>query len=269
MKRLALVMVLALLCPFSQPCSTVHAQGNSWKKVRYNGGTISTKVDPDDWNNTLTVTSDVITFQLKDRQTITIAPSKVTSLSYGQEAHRRVGTMVALGILVAPVALFGLFHKTKKHYIGMDYETADGKRAGILLQGHKDNFRAILVALSGATGQPISVDPKDRKEIPTTVAVAEVSAPPEGKSASDKGEAKPAALGVVKLESTPPGADVEVDGRYVGNTPAQLKLTPGKHSIKVTAPGHKAWVRELDVLADSEVSLNAAMAADETPEAPK
>jgi len=36
-----------------------------------------------------------------------------SGLSYGQEAHRRVGTMIALGILFAPLALFGLFHKTR------------------------------------------------------------------------------------------------------------------------------------------------------------
>jgi hypothetical protein len=29
----------------------------------------------------------------------------VTGLSYGQEAHLRVGTMIALGVLVAPVVL--------------------------------------------------------------------------------------------------------------------------------------------------------------------
>ena len=38
-------------------------------------------------------------------------------------------------ILVAPVALFGLFHKTRLHFMGVQYKTADGKNAGLLLQG--------------------------------------------------------------------------------------------------------------------------------------
>src|SRR2546429_5146181 len=42
------------------------AQGNSWDKVRYNGGTLQTKVDPKDWGNHLGVTSDFITLKLKD-----------------------------------------------------------------------------------------------------------------------------------------------------------------------------------------------------------
>src|SRR5688572_15090632 len=107
-------VVLAITVP-----AYVQAQGNSWNKIRYNGGTLQTKVSPKDWNNKLTVASGAITFTLKDGQTLTIDPKNVTGLSYGQEAHRRVGTMVALGILLAPLALFGLFHKTRQHFIGV------------------------------------------------------------------------------------------------------------------------------------------------------
>ncbi len=102
MKLLRLVVALLLI-----PAVLGYAQGNTFK-VRYNGGTLQTKVDPKDWDNKLNVTSDIITLNLKDRQTLQIPTSSVTSLSYGQEAHRRVGTMIALGILVAPLALFGL-----------------------------------------------------------------------------------------------------------------------------------------------------------------
>src|SRR5437660_3799715 len=145
------------------------AQGNSFDKVRYNGGSVDSKVDPKDWNNHLTVTSDLITLALKDGKKVDIPAKSVTSLSYGQEAHRRVGTMVALAILVAPVALFGLFHKTRLHYIGIQYSTPDNKTAGILLQGDKDNYRAILVALQGVTGVPVAVGEKDREFIPVGV----------------------------------------------------------------------------------------------------
>jgi hypothetical protein len=58
---------------------------------------------------------------------------------------------------VAPVAFFGLFYKTRLHYIGIQYKTPDDKTAGILLQGDKDNYRAILVAVQGVTGVPVSV----------------------------------------------------------------------------------------------------------------
>ena len=80
-KFLALLVSCAMLCS---------AQGNIFTKVRYNGGSVATKVDPKDWGNRLTVTSDVITLELKGKaKTKLEIPSKsVTSLSYGQEAQR-------------------------------------------------------------------------------------------------------------------------------------------------------------------------------------
>ena len=55
---------------------------------------------------------------------------------------------------VAPVALFGLFHKTRLHYIGIHYKMPDGKNGGVLLQDDKDNDRGILVALLPAARVP-------------------------------------------------------------------------------------------------------------------
>jgi hypothetical protein len=38
--------------------------------------------------------------------------------------------MVALAIIVSPVALFGLMHKTKLHFVGIEYSLPDGKKGG-------------------------------------------------------------------------------------------------------------------------------------------
>lgn len=240
------------------------AQGNSFEKVRYNGGSVDSKVDPKDWNNHLTVTSDMITLALKDGKKLEIPPKSVTSLSYGQEAHRRVGTMVALAVLVAPVALFGLLHKTRLHYIGVQYTTTDNKTAGILLQGDKDNYRAILVALQGVTGVPVAVGEKDREFIPVGVKTDVTKGTEEKKESQEKtAESKSPSTppetgrGAVNVSSNPAGADVSVDGDFVGNSPASLKLAPGKHSITVKMSGYKDWSREITVQAGSEVQLTA------------
>ena len=235
------------------------SEGNSWDRVRYNGGTLQTKVDPKDWDNHLTVTSDSITFKLKDGQQVEIPAKSVTGLSYGQEAHRRVGTMVALGILVAPLALFGLFHKTRLHFIGIEYKTTDGKGAGLLLQGDKSNYRAILTALEGATDAPLSVSEKDREYVPGLRNTQIVNDKGDAKQASLKSSEAPAETGSVSVKSTPDSADVSADGNFAGNTPATLKLTPGKHTIKVAAAGYKDWSREITVSAGSDVSLNATL----------
>lgn len=252
--RTARILLALILCV----AIVTYGQGNTFDKVRYNGGTIATKVSPKDWGNRLTVTSEGITLRLKDGQSVQIDPRSVTGLSYGQEAHRRVGTMVALGILFAPLALFGLFHKTRLHFIGIEYRTPDGKPAGLLLQGHKNNYRAVLMALRGATGAAISVAEEDRKYVPTGVEVIvsqstkEQQVQPQVAEASQLPASQP---GAVIVDSDPGSAEVWVDGVYVGNTPARLTLAVGKHSIRIAHEGYENWEREIQVLSNSEVTL--------------
>ena len=245
------------------------AQGNSFDKIRYNGGSVDSKVDPKDWHNQLTVTSDMITLALKDGKKVEIPPKTVTSLSYGQEAHRRVGTMIALAVLISPIALFGLLHKTRLHFIGIQYTIPDNKTGGILLQGDKDNYRAILVALQGVTGAPVSVAEKDREFVPvsvrTEVTKAEEEEGGKEKTAEEKPtEGKPAentssapSKGTINVSSNPTGGDVFVDGDFVGNSPAVLKLAPGKHTVAVKLSGYVEWSKEITVQSGSEVQLTA------------
>ena len=244
-------------------------EGNTFDKVRYNGGSISTTVKPDEWGNKLNVTSEAIVLSLKDGQSISILPKYVTALSYGQEAHRNVGTAIGLAVFSLGIGALSALHKTKLHYIGINYTDADGKKQGVLLQGDKNNFRAILVALQGVTGVPISVGDKDRNEIPagvnTQVAKAEDPAKEDSKPASASetstgNSVTPAeADAMIALVSTPDGADVTVDDAFVGNSPAKLKLKPGKHTIKVTMAGYKDWSRDMTVTAGSEVNLTASL----------
>ena len=248
--------ILALLL-----CSTVvaWAQGNSFDKIRYNGGSVDSKVDPKDWHNQLTVTSDMITLALKDGKKVEIPPKTVTSLSYGQEAHRRVGTMIALAILISPVALFGLLHKTRLHFIGIQYTLPDNKTGGILLQGDKDNYRAILVALQGVTGAPVSVAEKDREFVPVSIRTQVTKSEQESAAVEKPTEnaSQDPARGTVNVASNPASADVFADGDFVGNSPAVLKLAPGKHTVTVKLSGYGDWSKEITVQSGSEVQLNA------------
>jgi hypothetical protein len=60
----------------------------------------------------------------------------------------------------------------------------------------------------------------------------------------------------ISITSIPPGADLEVDGKFIGNTPSSVSLAPGEHAIKVTKKGYKAWERNLTASGGS-VNLNA------------
>jgi PEGA domain len=239
-----------------------YAQGNSFTKVRYNGGSVASKVNAKDWGNKLTVTPEAIVLVLKDKQRVEIPSKSVTSLSYGQEAHRRVGTMIALAILVAPVALFGLLHKTRLHFIGIQYKTSGDNTGGILLQGDKDNYRAMIVALQGVAGVPVSVGEKERSFIPVGVSTTVVNGTDEKKSATQPPATQAAsseATGTVIVDTNPNGADIYVDDQFCGNGPATLKLKSGKHTIRVKMSGFKDWSRELASGVGNETHLTATL----------
>lgn len=63
----------------------------------------------------------------------------------------------------------------------------------------------------------------------------------------------------VQIKSAPAGADILVDGLFVGNTPSELRLTAGEHSIKVQKPGFHDWERNMTVIAGGSITLNATL----------
>lgn len=105
-----------------------------------------------------------------------------------------------------------------------------------------------MTALEAASGAPVSVSEKDREFVPG-LANTSVVKNSEAAAAEQAGD--------VTVTSVPDSADVFVDGTFKGNTPSTLKLTPGKHVVKVTSAGYKDWEREIDVSAGSAVSLSA------------
>ena len=134
--------------------------GNSWNKIRYSCGTVPAKVNPYDWNTSLTVTSDSILLVFGHRTSLKLAPSQVTGLSYGEQAYRRVADMVALSVVfVNPLVLFGILHQSKNHFISIEFRGDDGKNGAVLLEADKNNYRAILEALKAVTGKPVESTP--------------------------------------------------------------------------------------------------------------
>lgn len=73
---------------------------------------------------------------------------------------------------------------------------------------------------------------------------------------SSQGSVLTSSQTAISITSIPPGADLEVDGKFVGNTPSSVSLASGEHAIKVTKKGYKAWERNLTASGGS-VNLNA------------
>jgi hypothetical protein len=85
---------------------------------------------------------------------------------------------------------------------------------------------------------------------------APANAPAQSVMASGPG-ANALSAAKLHLESVPDGADIEVDGSFVGNTPSDVEVTEGDHTVMVKKPGFKDWERKLKVTGGSSVHLNA------------
>jgi len=65
----------------------------------------------------------------------------------------------------------------------------------------------------------------------------------------------------VQVSSTPDGADIEVDGSFVGNTPSTIGVSAGEHKLSVKKSGFKPWERNISV-STGQVNVNAALEAE-------
>lgn len=59
----------------------------------------------------------------------------------------------------------------------------------------------------------------------------------------------PPAMTRLQITSHPSGAEVSVDGNFVGRTPAQIEIAQGVHTITLSKAGCRTWERTLAVSA--------------------
>jgi hypothetical protein len=59
------------------------------------------------------------------------------------------------------------------------------------------------------------------------------------------------------LKSTPDGADITVDGKYMGSTPSTLRLKAGDHTIVFHKSGFQDWQRTMTVSPGGIITIDA------------
>ena len=67
----------------------------------------------------------------------------------------------------------------------------------------------------------------------------------------------------LEVISTPAGADIEIDGNFVGSTPSSLSASTGQHQIVVKKAGYEAWQRKVTVTG-GHVRLDAQLEANQS-----
>ena len=91
--------------------------------------------------------------------------------------------------------------------------------------------------------------------------MAKMMPPPAAGERVPMGDAAAAAaMASLTVESSVAGADIEVDGAFVGSTPSTVSVTPGSHTVAVKKKGYADWSRTMAV-SGSSVHLSADLEA--------
>ena len=134
------------------------------------------------------------------------------------------GGIVATGLVFFPAAPFFLFMH------GKDISIPKGTEVTAYVNG---DMKLDLARFQPA--QPVSATP-----------VAAVPNPAPATAAQTQ----------LQVTSTPDGADIEIDGGFVGNTPSTMGVAPGQHQLSVKKSGFKPWERKITV-SSGQVNVNA------------
>jgi hypothetical protein len=121
-KKAFAVFVSAVLCALV-PLSTVAADNGY--KVTYDGGSVSDAKAGSGMN--IVIDTNQIRL-IKDKSEVVVIPaSAVTEISYGQDVHRGVGAAIGLAVISFGIGGLMALTKSKKHFIGITWATADTK----------------------------------------------------------------------------------------------------------------------------------------------
>jgi hypothetical protein len=69
----------------------------------------------------------------------------------------------------------------------------------------------------------------------------------------------PTEITTVTINSSPAGADILIDNKFVGNTPSTLQLAAGEHSIAIEKTGFKTWQRTMTVAPHGSANVDATL----------
>lgn len=152
----------------------------------------------------------------------------------GGHTGRMTGAMVATGLVVWPAAPFFLFMH------GKDITIPKGTELSVYINGDVPIDPGKFGG-GGATPQPATPSSGIAAAAQAVTGTQEVE------------------LSTVVVKSSPDGADIVVDGKYVGNTPSTIRLTPGDHAISVEKTGFKNWQRTMTASSGGIVTVDATL----------
>jgi len=146
---------------------------------------------------------------------------------------------------------------------------------GVLAISDGDKVRRYWILTSANVGAlPVSEDPtaksaaQSRAEPNPTAASEPSSSNPGAEKQSAEYSNEPFAActsstaACVMFTSEPQGADIYVDGKFVGNTPSMILMAAGSHILRVEAETFAPWSRTFEASAGNKVTIRATLQAE-------
>ncbi len=166
---------------------------------------------------------NVDSVRLMDNEKVQLRASKEDK--GGGHVGAMTGAMVATSLVFFPAApLFLLMH-------GKDITIPKGTEITAFVQGDDRLDMAKMTAPAASGGQVMA-----------------------GTAPASAG----AQMASLSVESSVPGADIEIDGSFVGSTPSTLSVVLGQHTVVVKKKGYADWTRSMNVAGEA-VRLSAEM----------
>lgn len=143
--------------------------------------------------------------------------------SGGSHTGAMTGAMVATGILFFPAAPLFLFMH------GKDITIPQGTEVTAYIAADTPLEKSRFVQPAAPTAETQTASPAGNEAaLPSSVAI----------------------------NSVPNGADITIDGKFIGTTPSNVKLMPGDHVIVIEKAGFKTWQRTMSISPNGAANLD-------------
>ncbi len=139
---------IALILCITIPIGVLASDGSY--KITFDGGSVQDAKSGVEAR--LSIGADQIRLAQKGHYVLSIPPSFVTGVGYGQNVHRRIGAPVQATLVNVVVDTFLAVSKSKRDYIGLTW-TEDNKKRSLSMLCDKNEYSGVLARLEEVTGK--------------------------------------------------------------------------------------------------------------------